>query len=98
LGSFEKSEKHGHGSLIKYRASNDIRPLMTAGYNCTRDNFFDTVETWIAKGKEANYKAEDKTLKIRNKFVSSDLKYILKQVNMTFEQSKDKRKKRIAKS
>ena len=71
---------------------------MTAGYNCTRDNFFDTVETWIAKGKEANYKAEDKTLKIRNKFVSSDLKYILKQINMTFEQSKDKRKKWIAKS
>ena len=71
---------------------------MTAGYNCTRDNFFDTVETWIAKGKDANYEAEDKTLKIRNKFVSSDLKNILKQVNMTSEKSKEKRKKRINKS
>ena len=64
LGTFIKSEKHGFGKLVKYRASTDIRPLMTAGYNCTRDNFFDTVDTWIAKAKETQVSSEVKSAKI----------------------------------
>ena len=86
LGAFSKSEKHGFGKLVKYRSNNDIRPLMTAGYNCTRDNFSDTVETWIAKAKDAEIKAEKKSEKILLKFtISSDLKEILKTVKMTLE-------------
>ena len=61
IGGFSKSEKHGYGKNLKYRANTEIRPLMAAGFNCTRDNFFDTVDTWIAKAKQAENLAEEKS-------------------------------------
>ena len=88
LGGFSKSEKHGYGKLVKFRANADIKPLVTAGFGCTRDNFFDTVETWIAKAKQAESLAEEKSYKTQSKFTSdADLKLILKKVKTTLEHS-----------
>jgi hypothetical protein len=99
LGSFKKSEKHGYGKLVKYRTNTETRPLVTAGLNCTRDNFFDTVETWVARAKEAESNAEEKSYKMQNKFTAeSDLKAILKKAKTTLEQSKERRKRRHEKT
>jgi hypothetical protein len=41
---------------------------MAAGFNCTRDNFFDTVDTWVAKAKQAETLAEEKSYQTQMKF------------------------------
>ena len=52
LGQMMNSEKHGYGQMTKYRASNDLKPLMDAAYKSTREDFFETVEYWMKKAKE----------------------------------------------
>ena len=43
------NEKHGYGQITKYRAHNDLKPLMDSAYKCTREDFFDVVQHWIKK-------------------------------------------------
>ena len=72
---------------------------MDAAYKCTREDFFETVEHWIKKAKEMEQKARKKSNNIMQILTQhSDLKQVMKSINMTVEESKAKRKRRIPKS
>ena len=58
------NEKHGYGQITKYRASADIKPLMDVAMKCSREDFFDTVEHWVKKAKEAEQNARRKSNKV----------------------------------
>ena len=99
LGPLKDSEKHGYGQITKYRATADVKPLMDAAYKCTRETFFETVEHWVKKAKEAEKKAGQKSNKVQAQMTqAADLKQVLKAIVMTPEESKAKRKRRIPKS
>ena len=65
LGQLKDSEKDGYGQITKYRAGADVKPLMDAAYKCTRETFFETVDHWVKKAKEAEQKARKKSNKVQ---------------------------------
>ena len=60
----QNSEKHGFGQMTKYRASNDLKPIMDSAYKCTREDFFETVSLWVKKAQEMEQKARKKSNKV----------------------------------
>ena len=99
LGQLKDSEKHGYGTITKYRAGADVKPLMDAAYKCTRETFCETVEHWVKKAKDAEQKARKKSNKVHAQMTqAADLKQVLKAIKMTPDESKAKRKRRIPKS
>ena len=100
MGFLKDSEKHGLGTLTKYRAHAHIKPLFDQAHKSTRENFNEIVEYWLNLAKKAETKAKRKSQIISENYTMlKPLDEVLKlpACNMTAAESEAKRKRRVTK-
>ena len=100
MGFLKDSEKHGLGTLTKYRANAHIKPLFDQAHKSTRENFTEIVEYWLNLAKKAETKAKRKSQHISENYTMlKPLEQVLKlpSCKMTAAESEAKRKRRIVK-